>query len=41
MIQAKFSPIEFDFMAYAVDRWRGYYYHKGRFFDRIKKLEGR
>eukprot|EP00937_MAST-01D_sp_MAST-1D-sp2_P005156 g5156.t1 len=29
IIQARHSPIDFDFMGYARDRFKGYYFHKG------------
>ena len=32
VIQAKYSPIDFDFLEYALLRFTGYYYHKSRFF---------
>jgi len=32
IIQARHSPIDFDFMTYALDRFGGYYKHKAAFF---------
>ena len=32
IIQARHSPIDFDFMGYALDRFWGYYKHKAAFF---------
>jgi ethanolamine kinase len=31
LIQAKYSPIDFDFLQYGSDRFGGYRLHKGRF----------
>jgi ethanolamine kinase len=31
LIQAKYSPIDFDFLAYAGDRFGGYRLHHGKF----------
>eukprot|EP01060_Flectonema_neradi_P036034 TRINITY_DN681_c1_g3_i1.p1 TRINITY_DN681_c1_g3~~TRINITY_DN681_c1_g3_i1.p1 ORF type:complete len:362 (+),score=50.93 TRINITY_DN681_c1_g3_i1:69-1154(+) len=34
VLQAKYSPIDFDFLEYAMLRFAGYYFHKSRYFTK-------